>query len=130
MVQDLDRIRLSQQTKDQLSRLKRVTGMEQWNMICRWGFCISIADSNNPPNSKIPTDSNIEMEWETFAGEHSSVYWGFLLQRAKQEGIEPTKQNLLNLLRKHITRGIAHLTARREITDIGVLFQSTAFKRS
>ena len=125
MVQDLDRIRLSQQTKDQLSRLKKITGMEQWNMICRWGFCISIADPNNPPDSKVPSDSNIEMEWETFSGDHSSVYWGLLLQRANPEGLEPTKINLLNLLRRHITRGIAHLTARREISNIGVLFQST-----
>ena len=123
MAQKLDRIRLSQQTKDQLSRLKRITGMEQWNMICRWGFCLSISDPNNPPGSKIPTDSNIEMEWETFAGEHSAIYWGLLLQRAQHESVEHNKNELLNLLRSHITRGISHLTARRDISDIAELIK-------
>ena len=95
--------------------------MEQWNMICRWGFCLSLSDPNNPPVSKIPTDSNIEMEWETFAGEHSAVYWGLLPQRARHESIDPTKSNLLSLLRAHITVGISNLTARKDVSSIAEL---------
>ena len=31
----LDNIRLSQKAKDQLIRLKRHTGIEHWNVLCR-----------------------------------------------------------------------------------------------
>jgi DNA sulfur modification protein DndE len=123
MANKLDRIRLPQQTKDQLSRLKRITGMDQWNMICRWGFCMSIADPNHPPKQEVPSDSNIEMEWETFTGEHSDLYWGLLLLRAHEENTPRRKDSLLQLLRTHITRGISTLTARKDIKDITKLMR-------
>ena len=37
----IDHIRLSQQAKDQLIKLKRVTGIEHWNVLCRWALCVS-----------------------------------------------------------------------------------------
>lgn len=121
MAAKLERIRLPQQTKEQLIRLKRITGLEQWNMLCRWGFCFSITDSSVPANKNVPSDSNIEMEWDTFAGEHADLYWGLLLQRAHEDEIPHRKDSLLQLLRTHITRGVSYLTARKDIKDIANL---------
>lgn len=64
----IDYIRLSQQGKDQLIKLKRYTGIEHWNVLCRWAFCLSLSEPSVPPNAKIPADSNVEMTWKVFGG--------------------------------------------------------------
>lgn len=122
----IDSIRLPQQAKDQLIRLKRLTGIDQWNTLCRWAFCLSLAESTNPPMTKILADSSVEMTWKTFAGEHADLYHALLLDRVHREGGTPTKENLLQCLRAHILRGIGYLTARRELRDItGLLKEVT-----
>ena len=40
----LKQIRLSSQAKEQLIRLKTRTGIQQWNILCRWAFCLSLAE--------------------------------------------------------------------------------------
>ena len=122
----IDSIRLSQQSRDQMIRLKRLTGIEQWNTLCRWAFCLSLSESTNPPKTKIPADSSVEMTWKTFAGEHADLYHALLLDRVHREGRKLTKENLLQCLRAHITRGIVYLTARRELKDIAGLLKEVA----
>ena len=34
----IEHIRVSQHAKDQLIRLKRVTGIKNWNVLCRWAL--------------------------------------------------------------------------------------------
>ena len=34
----VEHIRLSKQAKNQLIKLKRVTGIEHWNVLCRWAL--------------------------------------------------------------------------------------------
>lgn len=114
----VENIRLPQQSKDQLVRLKRLTGIEHWNVLCRWGFCLSIAEETAPPGGKIPADSSIEMSWKTFAGEFSELYHALLLQRAHDDQIQIEKDSLSDLLRAHIVRGIGLLTSRRELAGI------------
>ena len=36
-------VRVNQQAKDQLIKLKRITGIKQWNVLCRWALCLSLA---------------------------------------------------------------------------------------
>ena len=122
----IDSIRLSQQSRDQLIRLKRITGIEQWNTLCRWAFCLSLSEDTDPPKTKIPSDSSVEMTCKTFAGEHEDLYQALLIDRAQKEGGEITKDALLNCLRAHITRGIVFLTARKELKDIAGLLREVA----
>ena len=121
----IETIKLPQQAKDQLIRLKRITGIEQWNILCRWAFCLSMAEKRNPPNERIATDSSIEMTWRTFAGEFGPIYHAILIDRAHQEGILEDKEELNNFLRSHIVRGITYLTARRDLSSIADLTQIT-----
>ena len=44
----LRNIRLSNVEKNRLSRLKRKTGLSQWNILCRWAFCLSLAEKAYP----------------------------------------------------------------------------------
>jgi DNA sulfur modification protein DndE len=39
----IDSVRVSKQARDQLITLRRRTGIENWNVVCRWAFCASLA---------------------------------------------------------------------------------------
>lgn len=121
MKHEIENIRLPQQSKDQLSRLKRITGIEQWNILCRWALGLSLAEKNDPPKSKPATDSSIDINWKTFSGDKGAVYYALLIDRCHKEGFKLTSDNLTWLLRRHLVRGISYLTARRELKSIGDL---------
>ncbi len=38
----IKQVRLSAEAKEQLIRLKTRTGIGQWNILCRWAFCLSL----------------------------------------------------------------------------------------
>ena len=38
----IKQIKLSNAAKDKLSRLKGKTGIQNWNVLCRWAFCFSL----------------------------------------------------------------------------------------
>ena len=48
-----EHIRLSQQARESLVKLKRYTGIPHWNTLCRWAFCLSLAESSQPAPAKI-----------------------------------------------------------------------------
>jgi DNA sulfur modification protein DndE len=117
----MDNIRLGQQAKDQLIRLKRITGIDSWNVLCRWAFCLSVQDRSIPPQARIGGEAAIEMTWKTFAGEHADVYAALLLQRAHDERRNPSRELLSEMARVHVTRGIGILTAFRQMEGISDL---------
>ncbi|HGX2568564.1 TPA: DNA sulfur modification protein DndE, partial [Salmonella enterica subsp. enterica serovar Newport] len=84
-MQHIDSIRLSEKQKQQLITLKRKTGIENWNVLCRWALCISLAEPTIPPKENIPSDSNVEMTWRTFAGSEYRVYESIVLFRSKKD---------------------------------------------
>lgn len=114
----LDSVRLGKKAKTQLATLKRKTGIENWNILCRWAFAISIVEPTRARPINDPMDDGIEMAWRTFAGEYSSVYEGLLYLNCLDAGIEPTPSNLAQQIRCHISRGIGYLAAAKEIRTI------------
>ena len=102
----LEHIRLSNAARDELIKLKRTLRIDQWNVYCRWAFCLSVADPSRVPNRKIPADSNVEMSWKVFAGQFESAYLALLVHRCRVDGVELTNANLAQQLRLHIHRGI------------------------
>jgi DNA sulfur modification protein DndE len=114
----LENIRVSQQARDQLITLKRRTGITQWNTLCRWAFCRSLAESTPPPAAKHPTDSNVEMTWRTFAGQHGDLYWSLLRQRCHADGLPLDEETLAQQFRIHLHRGIGYLVGDRNMRTI------------
>jgi len=102
----LEHIRLSNAARDELIKLKRTTGIDQWNVYCRWAFCLSVADSSRLHNRKIPADSNVEISWKVFAGQFEAAYLALLIQRCYKDRVPITQPNLAQQLRLHIHRGI------------------------
>jgi len=114
----LEIVRLSQQGKDQLIKLKRHTGITQWNTLCRWALCVSLADSSTPLVREIVTDSNVEMSWKTFAGAYGDIYLALLRQRCYSDGLDLTDENLQRVMNMHIHRGIGHLAGDPDVRSI------------
>lgn len=114
----VEHIRLSQQGKDQLIKLKRVTGIEHWNVLCRWALCVSLAESSVPPAVRIPADSNVEMSWRVFGGRYAEVYWSLLKERCVRDGLGTDPDTLAQQLLLHIHRGISYLAANKAIKSI------------
>jgi len=117
----IEHIRLSKQAREQLIRLKRHTGIEHWNVLCRWAFCRSLADPAIPAPAKIPADSNVEMSWRVFGGRHSDLYMALLKARCLNDGIELDDETLSQQFRLHLHRGIAFLANDRDLKDIAGL---------
>jgi len=114
----IETVRVSKQGRDQLIRLKRITGIENWNTLCRWAFCVSIAESSVPPVTDIPADSPVEMTWRTFGGKYEEAYMALLKQRCHADGIALTDQDVALQFRLHLHRGIAYLAGSQDLGSI------------
>ena len=117
----IDNIRVTQQARDQLITLKRRTGIGQWNVLCRWALCRSLAEPATPPNVKLVLDSNVEMTWRTFAGDQGEVYWALLRMRAHRDGLGMDEETLAQQFRLHLHRGIGYLVGDSSLKDLTAL---------
>jgi len=114
----IEHIRISQQGRDQLIKLKRLTGIEHWNTLCRWAFCSSLAEPTVPPNIKIPADSTIEMSWRLFGGPYQELFLGLLKERCLKDGLGVDDHTLTVQFRLHLHRGIGYLATDKRIKDM------------
>ena len=119
----IEHIRLSQQARDQLVRLKRNTGIQHWNVLCRWAFCLSLAEASMPSPAKIPADSSLEMTWKVFGGPHHDIYAALLKERCQKDGLGCSEDVLATQFRLHLHRGIGYLSADRRLKSIADLIR-------
>lgn len=105
-------LKLSQKEKEKLIRIKARTGLEAWNVICRWALCLSLADPSVPFGPDVPSDSNVEMSWATFGGEDQELYDALFRQRCLQDNIDPDPTQIARYFRLHLQRGINALAAK------------------
>ncbi len=116
----IETVRISEKGKQQLKRLKRNTGITNWNTLCRWALCTSLAEKSIPPEEDIPSDSNIEMSWKTFSGQYESVYEALIKQRLIDDGLSPEDTNMW--FRVHLHRGISYLNNKvNSLPDLALM---------
>ena len=125
----IKQIRLSNQAKDQLIRLKTKTGIQQWNILCRWAFCLSLNEPTPPTPIDIPTDSNVEMTWHVFGGEHHELYLALLKQRCLRDRLDISSETLNRQFRLHLHRGIGYLATLNRIRSIADLISMIRTER-
>jgi DNA sulfur modification protein DndE len=114
----IKQIRLSSQAKDQLIRLKTKTGIGQWNILCRWAFCLSIRQAAPPTPVEVPADSNVEMTWQVFGGEAQELYLALLKERCERDGLGTSDDVLAKQFRLHLHRGISYLATPHAIKSV------------
>lgn len=116
-------IRLSNQSKDKLSRLKGKTGIQNWNILCRWALCFSLSEKTIPAENELPQDSNLEMSWLTFAGENYEIYEAIVKMRCENDGLPTDDETVAKYFRLHLNRGISYLAGTNVIKSIEDLLQ-------
>ena len=128
MESPIERIRLSQTAKDQLLKLKRNTKIEQWNILCRWAFCRSLAETTPPSPVPIPQDSNVELTWKVLGGEIDDLLLLALKHRCRNDGLDTDKETLISQFRLHLHRGIGYLAGDPNIKRIEDLIEMATKK--
>jgi DNA sulfur modification protein DndE len=123
-------IRLAETAKQQLIQLKRNTKIDNWNILCRWALCVSLAEASIPSMVVIPVDSNVEMTWNVFSGEIGDYLLIALKQRCHNDGLGVDVETLKTQLRLHIHRGIGYLAGNSNLKKIDDLVALTKVKTS
>lgn len=116
-------IRVSQQAKDQLSRLKAKTGIKNWNILCRWALAYSLAEKTIPTDIPVANDSNLEMSWLTFGGDYYEIYDSLMKAWCLRLGLPLDEETLAKYFRLNLERGIAHLSGTGFIKNIEDLLE-------
>lgn len=114
----IERVRISLTAEEQLVRLKRSTKIKQWNVLCRWAFCRSLAEPSIPSPVPIKTDSKVEIAWNVFGGETADILLIALKQRCYQDGLGTDKDTLKQQFTLHLHRGIGYLAGDNKIKQI------------
>jgi DNA sulfur modification protein DndE len=110
----VETVRVNELAKRHLSTLKRRTGIKNWNVLCRWALCISLADPARPPVTDRGDWSNVEMSWATFAGPQAGLYSALVWARCDQDGLELNLEIVAEQFRLHLHRGLMNLVSREE----------------
>lgn len=116
--EQLESVRLDAETKIRLATLKKRTGIENWNTLCRWAFCLSLSDPTVPRDLAERNIGAVEMTWKTFAGEHEEVYRALLVRRTQADKGRVDRESLGRAVRQHIARGTARLVAKRDLKSV------------
>ena len=114
----IKQIKLSNAAKDKLSRLKGKTGIQNWNVLCRWAFCFSLKEGTIPTDIEINSDSNVEMSWLTFAGEYYELYEALIKEWCIENDLGTDNDTIAKYFKLHLERGIGYLSGTNFVKDI------------
>jgi DNA sulfur modification protein DndE len=116
----VETVRISNQGKDQLLKIRRQTSIEHWNILCRWALCASLREQTAPTLYGEKLDGGVEMTWKVFAGDQSEIYAALIYLRARKDDFPITPEGIAACLRAHIHRGLGYLasgTNTRSLSD-------------
>lgn len=103
----VEHVRVSAKGREILIKIKRRTGLEHWNEICRIALCQSLSNQSPPPIANKTGESTIDMDWKTFSGTLSDYIISIIIYRAKKDGVNLlSKDEMSNYFRSHLERGI------------------------
>lgn len=115
----IEHVRVSNRGREILIKIKRRTGLEHWNEICRVALCCSLANTSLPPKLEKSGDSSIDMDWKTFAGPIQEELTSLIIIKAIKDGVDLTKKESIGeYFRSHLERGIASLQNVKDIRSL------------
>lgn len=109
-------LRLGADVRDNITTIKRRTGITNSNVVCRWALCRSLAEPavpSNPPSQ----DSAVEMTWKVFSGTAGDLYWWLLKMHCFERDVPLDEVSLNGMLRAHIARGASYLVGDKTMRD-------------
>ena len=110
----IDRIRLTSAARSQLISLKRFSGIEHYNVLCRHALCLSLAQPTVPPKEDYNFSKGLDMDMRTLTGGNENLYLNLVRFRAKKDGIALDEQSIRDYLTRHLHRGLSYLSNMKD----------------
>jgi DNA sulfur modification protein DndE len=111
-----DAVRISTRGREILIKLKRYTGISQWNTLCRVAYCYSLAMGTEPTHAPEKGDCALEIEWDTFAGPIKTELAALTLFHAERSRV--AQSDVPRFVRSHLERGLSAIQNLRSVTDL------------
>ena len=125
-------IRLSKNTKQQLSRLKRRTGIPTYNVLCRWALCHSLSQSigvgvdvtvqNQRRDGLLDIQSDdekeLEIDWRVLGGSFCDIFVAVVKQTLVENQMKIDDNIIFDQVKRHIEAGVRQLVANDDIKNI------------
>ena len=116
---NIDILRTSMNVKNSLTRIKSITGISNWNILCRWAFCLSVKQTSLPREVEEKLDG-IEIDYDTLVGRNKFIYTQLLINNLVSHKEEINKKNLTKYLNAHVNRGV-NIIYTNKLKDISGL---------
>jgi len=114
----LTKLRLTTEASNRLRFLAGKTGLTP-NLLCRIGFCLSLAEPGVPNPDEYPEEDR-EFNRYTLLGEYDALFVALLTERCRRDGVDTAKA--AEFFRAHVNRGVIVLQQRvKSIVDIAAL---------
>ena len=78
----IETLRTTSNIKNILVRLKSITSVQYWNVVCRWGLCTSLKQSTLPRLVEEKMDG-VEIDYDILVGKNKIIYTQLLLNNLK-----------------------------------------------
>ena len=114
-------VRVDERAKGHLMTLKRRTGIKNWNVLCRWALCVSLAEPSPPAEQEVGVLSNLEMSWSTFGGQSADLYAALIRARCEVDGVATAPEAVGRHFRTHLHRGITYLVGEQDTKSLSGL---------
>jgi len=102
----IENIRLGKIEHEMLLKIRRNTGIQNWNVICRWAFCLSLSIDDNPPQIDAKSDSSTEMTRKTFGGDNEGLYAALFNWSPRLVSNDDDDSSAQKIFRDHLRRGL------------------------
>jgi DNA sulfur modification protein DndE len=113
----INRIYVDAQVERSLTNLKARTGLTP-NLLCRIGFCMSLAEPGIPEPSLYNEGNAREFNLQTLTGDYNEFFFALLRQRLVQDELD-IDEHLESQFKAHISRGVLRLDLRvKNLEDI------------
>jgi DNA sulfur modification protein DndE len=119
----LTKLRLTKDASNRLRFAAGKTGLTP-NLLCRIGFCLSLAEPAPPDPEKFPEEDR-EFNRYTLLGEYDPLFVALLRERCRQDGVDLSR--IADYFRAHMNRGITLLQGRvKSVADIAALIAAAS----
>lgn len=112
----VEHVRVSAKGKEILIKVRRRTGLEHWNEICRIALCKSLSNNTCPTLLEKSSDSSIDMDWKTFAGRYNKELTALVILKAQLDDINT--DSISDYFRAHLERGITSLQNSKDLASL------------
>ena len=110
----IERVKLTALAKQQLITLKRKSGIEHYNTICRHALVLSLSNPAPAPVENLQFANGLEIDWDVFTGGFGGTYLNALITRTLQDEGECSVQQVRQTLSSHLHRGLSYLASRKD----------------